>query len=79
MLKPRLATVVALAWVAVALGLTLFLAPQMGMRGWMWLSVHHWLCAVGAGWELREDYRRGRAARAAATADAHSAHSRADS
>ena len=35
MLKPRLATVVALAWVAVALGLTLFLAPQMGMRGWI--------------------------------------------
>ncbi len=67
-MRPRLAPVVALAWVAVAVGLTVVLAPTMGYRGWMWLAVHHWACAIGAGWELVLDYRR-----------SHSAQTRADS
>lgn len=68
-MRPRVSTVVALAWVAVAVGLTVFLAPQMGLRGWMWLGVHHVLCAAGAGWELRLDYLRWRAASSASRAD----------
>lgn len=54
----RIGPTVALAWVVVAVGLTFALGPTMGLRGWMWLFVHHTLCLIGAGWELQEDARR---------------------
>ena len=64
-MRPRLRirTVVALTWIVVAVGMTLLLAPQLGLRGWMWLGVHHWLCLYGAGWELLEDRRLARGAK----------------
>ncbi|MES2644917.1 MAG: hypothetical protein V4850_35855 [Myxococcota bacterium] len=43
---------VAVTWIIVALGLTITIGPQLGLRGWMWLGAHHVLCAVGAGHEL---------------------------
>jgi hypothetical protein len=70
---------IALAWIVVAIGLTVVLAPLMGLRGWMWLGVHHWLCLFGAGWELLEDRRLSRAAVQAVGAPDHSAQTRADS
>jgi hypothetical protein len=54
----RLGPTIALAWIFAAIGMTVMLAPLMGLRGWMWLAVHHLLCAIGAGWELKEDVRR---------------------
>jgi hypothetical protein len=80
----RLRVAIALTWIVVAIGLTLVLGPLMGLRGWMWLFVHHVLCAMGAGWELREDWRLTREAARLPVADpeageAHSAQTRADS
>ncbi len=54
----RLGPCVALAWILIAVGMTVALGPMMGLRGWMWLFVHHLLCGIGAGWELKEDNRR---------------------
>ncbi|MFZ5479424.1 MAG: hypothetical protein ACOZNI_21850 [Myxococcota bacterium] len=44
--------VVALAWIVIAIGLTVLVGPHLGLRGWAWLGAHHVLCAVGAGHEL---------------------------
>lgn len=54
----RLGPTIALSWVCIAVGMTVALGPMMGLRGWMWLFVHHVLCGIGAGWELRNDARR---------------------
>ncbi|MDP2307528.1 MAG: hypothetical protein Q8P18_15990 [Pseudomonadota bacterium] len=43
---------VAVAWIVVAVGVTVTIGPHLGWRGWMWLGVHHALCAIGAGHEL---------------------------
>lgn len=48
----RLPKVIAVAWIVVAIGLTVLVAPQLGWRGWMWMGVHHALCAFGVTWEL---------------------------
>lgn len=43
---------VALAWIVVAVGVTVAIGPSLGLRGWLWLGLHHVLCAAGAGHEL---------------------------
>ena len=48
----RAVRVLALAWVIAAAGATVALGPRLGLRGWLWLTVHHVLCGFGAGWEL---------------------------
>jgi hypothetical protein len=48
----RLPKVIAVAWLFVALGLTVFVAPELGWRGWLWLGIHHALCLFAAAWEL---------------------------
>lgn len=50
--------VIALAWLGVALGLTIAFGPQLGLRGWMWLGLHHSLALLGAGHELWRARRR---------------------
>jgi hypothetical protein len=52
--------VVALAWIVVAIGLTVGIGPHLGLRGWAWLGAHHVLCAVGAGHELLKSRNRPR-------------------
>jgi hypothetical protein len=52
--------VVALTWIFIAVGLTVILAPRLGLRGWAWLGVHHTLCLVGASHELRRAWKRRR-------------------
>ena len=47
-----LGRMVAIAWIVVAVGLTITIGPMLGWRGWMWLGAHDLLCAVGAGHEL---------------------------
>ncbi|MCB9743740.1 MAG: hypothetical protein H6741_15005 [Alphaproteobacteria bacterium] len=50
--------IVAIAWLGVALGLTLVLGPRLGLRGWLWLGLHHALCLVGCAHELVRGWRR---------------------
>jgi hypothetical protein len=52
---------IALAWLTAALVGTVLFAPVLGLRGWAWLAVHHTLCVIGAGHELRRALRRKRA------------------
>jgi len=47
-----LGRVIAIAWILVAIGLTLVIGPELGWRGWIWLGIHHLLCAVGTSHEL---------------------------
>jgi hypothetical protein len=42
----------AITWLVVAIGLSMVIGPELGLRGWMWLGAHNLLCAVGAGHEL---------------------------
>jgi hypothetical protein len=42
----------AITWLVVAIGLSVVIGPELGLRGWMWLGAHNLLCAVGAGHEL---------------------------
>jgi hypothetical protein len=44
--------VFAIAWLVVAIGLSVVVGPSLGLRGWLWLGAHNLLCAVGAGHEL---------------------------
>ena len=53
MRKLNAGRVVALSWLFVAVGATVVLAPMLGLRGWVWLGLHHVLCAVGVTHELR--------------------------
>jgi len=53
---------VAVAWVWVAVGLTVVFGPQLGLRGLAWLALHHVLCVAGVTHEWRR-YRRRQAER----------------
>ncbi len=50
--------VAALTWAAVAIGLTVVIGPQLGLRGWAWLGLHHLLCLVGVSHELWKARKR---------------------
>lgn len=63
--RPDWGLVVALTWAMVALIGTLLLAPQLGLRGWLWLGLHHLVCLVGVTHELVRAWGR-RAARLSA-------------
>lgn len=59
---------VALTWIAVAIGLTVVIGPDLGLRGWIWLGGHHLLCAVGTSHELWRARKRRQVREAAAQA-----------
>lgn len=54
--------VAALTWAVVAIGLTLVIGPELGLRGWLWLGLHHLLCLVGVSHELWRAQKRARQA-----------------
>lgn len=54
--------IVALAWAFIAIGVTVLFGPLLGLRGWIWLGLHHLVCAVGVSHELRRAWRRRRSA-----------------
>lgn len=62
MSRPRppmdLGRTAAVAWIIVAVAVTVIIGPNLGLRGWAWLSVHHLLCAVGASHELWRAHKR---------------------
>ncbi len=62
--NPDLGVIIALTWVMVAIALTALYGPTLGLRGWIWLGVHHALCAIGAAHELRRGWRRRQLSRA---------------
>ena len=56
-----LGTVIALAWLFAAIGLTVVFGPTLGARGWLWLGAHHALCLAGVSHELWRANRRAKA------------------
>lgn len=53
-----LGVVVALTWLTLAIGATILFGPMLGLRGWLWMGLHHLLCAVGVSHELWRKRRR---------------------
>ncbi len=49
-----LGAILAVAWLLVAVGLTVVFAPRLGLRGLGWLAMHHLLCVVGITHEFRQ-------------------------
>ena len=52
--------VLALAWLGVAVALTIVFGPMLGARGWLWLGAHHLLCVAGVTHELYRARARAR-------------------
>ena len=50
--------ILAVTWLLVAIAITLLLGPNLGGRGWLWLSIHHTFCIVGCGTEYVRYQRR---------------------
>ena len=50
--------VMALSWMLIALGITIFIGPMLGARGWLWLLIHHVLCLIGVTHEFRRYKKR---------------------
>lgn len=50
--------IVALVWAIVAVAMTVLIGPQLGLRGWVWMGLHHALCLAGVTHEMRRGYRR---------------------
>ncbi len=49
---------VAWTWLGLAVVATFFLVPKLGLRGLVWLGVHHLLCGVGCVDEIRRAKKR---------------------
>lgn len=50
--------VVAVAWLSVAVVGTVLWGRALGIRGWLWVGLHHVLCVVGCTHELRRAWQR---------------------
>jgi hypothetical protein len=50
--------IVAIAWATVAVAMTVLIGGQLGLRGWIWLGLHHVLCVAGVSHELRRGWKR---------------------
>jgi hypothetical protein len=50
--------VLAISWALAAIALTLLLGGRLGLRGWIWLSLHHFFCVIGVSHELRSAWLR---------------------
>lgn len=53
--------IIAIAWLLVAFAATVFLGPRLGLRGWVWLSIHHALCLAGSSHGLWRGWKRRKA------------------
>ena len=45
--------VLAVTWVLSSILLTIALGDKLGVRGWLWLMVHHIVCLLSCAHELR--------------------------
>ena len=50
----------AIGWLIFAVVASVGLGPQLGLRGWAWLGLHHVICLIGCTHELRRGWRRRR-------------------
>ena len=50
--------IVALSWLFVAIGVTVLFGGDLGLRGWIWLGLHHVVCAVAVTHELWRGWKR---------------------
>ena len=53
-----LGVTLALGWLIFAVSISVWLGPQLGMRGLAWMGIHHLLCLVGSTHELRRGWLR---------------------
>ena len=53
-----LGVALAFGWLLFALIASVWWGPQFGLRGLVWMAIHHVLCLVGCTHELRRGWRR---------------------
>ena len=68
--RPDPGVIVALAWAMVAVAVTTLYGEQLGLRGWIWLGIHHVACGLGCTHELWRGWQRRAQALSAATSAA---------
>ena len=56
--RVEVGVVLAFSWALVAVTITLLLGSRLGLRGWVWLGLHHVLCAVGVSHQLHHAWLR---------------------
>ena len=48
--------IIALTWILVSIIITCIIYDDLGFRGWVFLSMHHIFCMIGAGTELKNHF-----------------------
>ena len=59
--RTDLGVIVALSWFFIAVGLTAVFAGKLGMRGMVWMSVHHVICVAAVSHEMWRGWKRRKA------------------
>ena len=49
---------IALTWILFSIIITFVIYSDLGTRGWIFLLVHHVLCVIGAGSELKKHFSK---------------------
>jgi len=68
--RPRsfdIGATIAIAWILTAIGVSILVGPELGLRGLLWLGAHHIICLGASGHELHKAWQR-RAVRMAQSA-----------
>ena len=47
---------IALTWILFSIIITFLISRDLGVRGWMFLLIHHVFCIIGAGSELKKHF-----------------------
>lgn len=55
--KLDIRAIIAVAWLLSAVALTFLIYDSLGARGVLWLAIHHLLCVIGCGHELRRHFQ----------------------
>jgi hypothetical protein len=53
--------IIALTWAMIAIAVTALYWENLGLRGWIWLGVHHVACGIGCAHELWRGRQRHKA------------------
>ena len=49
---------IALTWILFSIIITFLICSDLGIRGWMFLLIHHVFCVFGAGSELKKHFSK---------------------
>jgi hypothetical protein len=63
--RTDLGVIVALSWLFIAIGVTAVFGGSLGLRGLIWLSLHHVVCVVAVTHEMWRGWKRRKARLAA--------------